>query len=110
MREFITPSWLERCSVDRIVSVLTDAFGHTSDHKEMTRFALKSGVYGVEAVLTDLVWPLLDVIDDSHHNYSKIRQILEVFCLELTKKLDLFREVRTAAHTPVNAPLTETTE
>ncbi|KAI0686053.1 hypothetical protein C8T65DRAFT_747552 [Cerioporus squamosus] len=92
MREFLPRrTWIKTCSIDRIVSILTDAFGHTSDYTEMTSLTLQSGGCGVEAVLTDLVWPLLDVIDDAHPNYWEVRRILEVFCRELTKKLNQFR-------------------
>lgn len=106
MREFILPTWLEQCSVDHIVSILTDAFGHISDHREMSRFALKAGAFGVEGVLSDVVWPLLDQCDEAHPNYAQVRVILEEFCSELATKLDLYREVSLAF--PVLSTVTRT--
>ena len=59
----------------------------------LTHSALKSGAFNVKGVLSNIVWPFLDKIDNQHLNYGQVQQILEVCCLELSKKLNLYCKV-----------------
>lgn len=90
MCEFILHSWFEGCLLDCIISVLTDAFSHVSNHMSLTHSALKSGAFNVKGVLSNIVWPFLDKIDNQHLNYGQVQQVC---CLELSKKLNLYCKV-----------------
>lgn len=55
--------------------------------------ALLLGPYGIDGVLTHIIEPLLDVLAVDHLSYQKLMIVLDVFSLQLAKKIRSWKKV-----------------
>ena len=76
-----------------IEDALEAVFGSASNANEMYNVAFQGGPYGLQKLLDDLVYLVLDEMDVKDTFYKAIYSILEHFCREAAIKLqDIIRE------------------
>lgn len=75
--------------------VLSQAFGHISNPAEMNEYSTKGGDFGLDAFVSDIVMPVLDVVPITDIRYDGLYDVIETLCNGLATRLQEYMQVST---------------
>jgi len=84
-------------TVEDYVSTLEVDFGSFRDANSIRAGSLLLGRHGIDGLLSQWVYPVVDTLDVEHHTYDGMRALVLSFCQQLALRLRDFTKVRSVA-------------